>query len=332
MSLASGHVEELLEHLTARDPDAALALVLDLADRGVPVIDLLTDLLAPVQIEVGHRWHRAAYNVADEHAATAIVDAVVSVLGAHAPAVAARGRRVAVVCAEGEWHLLPARLLAEVLRSEGFAVTFLGGSVPPAQLGRFLAASPPEVIALSCTTALSLEGVLHCTQVAHHAGIPVLVGGSALGTDNHRARVLGADLWAPDARAAVDQLRAPLPAALAVATADVRGASELARRRDAIVDRALDRLAARPDHAPADPAEADQTREDLQLVIDFARAAVLTRDPRVLHELLPWLEVLLAVRGVPAPTFHSSLALLAEASDHPGLSGLLTTALAERGG
>lgn len=322
-------VPDLLELLTARDTDAALALVLDLADRGTPVPELLTDLLGPAQIEVGRRWHRAAYNVADEHAATAIVDTIVSVLGAQSPPVPVDGPKVTVVCAEGEWHLLPARLVAEVLRGEGFAVTFLGASMPPAHLARFLETSPPDVLAVSCTTAMSLDGVLVCASVAHNAGVPVIAGGSALGPDDHRARVLGVDLWAPDLHQAVARLRAPLPTTFAVASADVRGAADLARRREAIVDATLERMVAGvPDYVRYDDAQQQRTREDLAYLVDFARAGVLTRDPRVLLDVLPWLEVLLDARGVPTATFRSSLRLLAEASEHPAMAATIHEALA----
>lgn len=322
-------VPDLLEHLTARDADAALKLVLDLADRGTPVANLLTDLLGPAQIEVGRRWQRAAYNVADEHAATAIVDTIVAVLGAQAPNVEVVGPRVTVVCAEGEWHLLPARLVAEVLRTESFAVTFLGASMPPAHLARFLEATPPDVLAVSCTTAMSLDGVLLCAQVAHNAGVPVIAGGSALGPDDHRARVLGADLWAPGVHQAVDLLRSPLPTTLAAATADIRGATDLAHRRDAIVDVTLERMVATvPDYVRYDDAQQQRTREDLGYLVDFARGAVLTRDPRVLLDVLPWLEVLLDARGVPTPTFRASLRLLADASDHPEMAAIIHHALA----
>ena len=328
MTVTHDHVDELLAHLTSRDADAALDLVLDLADRGVPSIDLLTQLLGPAQVEVGRRWHRAAYNVADEHAATAIVDAIVSVLGAHSPPVAVDGPRVAVVCAEGEWHLLAARLVAEVLRAEGFPVTFLGASMPPPHLARFLESSPPDVVAISCTTAMSLDGVLQCTQVAHDAGVPVIVGGSALGPDGHRAHVLGADLWAPTPGDAVALLRGPVPRSLASATADVRGALELTRRRDEMVERALQRIeAGSTELARADDAQRQHLREDLEHLVEFGRAAVLTRDPRVLADALPWLEVLLGPRGVPAPSFRGALEHLAAASGHPGLRAMVEEAL-----
>ncbi len=343
MSDVHARVPDLLDLLTARDTDAALALVLDLADRGTPVPELLTDLLGPAQIEVGRRWHRAAYNVADEHAATAIVDTIVSVLRAQSPPVPVDGPKVTVVCAEGEWHLLPARLVAEVLRGEGFAVTFLGASMPPAHLARFLETSPPDVLAVSCTTAMSLDGVLVCASVAHNAGVPVMAcaeeadksgvpviaGGSALGPDDPRARVLGVDLWAPDLHQAVARLRAPLPTTFAVATADVRGAADLARRREAIVDATLERMVAGvPDYVRYDDAQQQRTREDLAYLVDFARAGVLTRDPRVLLDVLPWLEVLLDARGVPTGTFRSSLRLLAEASEHPAMAATIHEALA----
>jgi methanogenic corrinoid protein MtbC1 len=43
-----------------------------------------------------------------------------------------------VTCAEGEWHSLPARMVAEVLRLHGWQVTFLGASTPADHLRRLL--------------------------------------------------------------------------------------------------------------------------------------------------------------------------------------------------
>lgn len=82
-----------------------------------------------------------------------------------------------------------------------------------------------------------------------------------------------------------------------------------------------------PDYAAYDDSQRQRTREDLGHLVDFARAAVLTRDPRVLADVLPWLESLLDARGVPTPTFRTSLRLLAEASEHPAMARLLDEAL-----
>lgn len=318
------HLAAFLGHLDARDARAATDLAVDLALRGASLPDLFARLIGPAQAEVGRRWSQDAYSVADEHAATAIVDAVVAVLATQVPPQASGGPRVALTCPEGEWHVLPARLTAEVLRWGGCPTTFLGGSLPAHHLARFLAATPVDVVAVSCTTPLALPGVLASVEVAHAAGLPVLAGGRALGPDGRRARTLGADLWAPDAQTALDLLAAPLPVELATSTAAVADAEAIAAARDELVDRAVAVLEAGPaDYASYDDAQRARTAEDLGYLVEVAAAALLVGDPTVFTDLVVWLDEVLVHRGVPAGTLERSLALL-EAADGPAaLAALL---------
>lgn len=186
------HVAAMADHLFARDLVGAKVLALQLLGLGIEIGALLTHLIAPAQAVVGERWHRNEASVADEHGATAVADALVTVLTAVPPR-SPRGPHVVVACAEGEWHLLAARLVAETLRDGRYDVTFLGPSMPAAHLGRFLEATTPDVLAVSCSTALAFEGVASFVIVAHGLGVPVLAGGRALGPDDHRATLLGAD-------------------------------------------------------------------------------------------------------------------------------------------
>ena len=327
MSPPSAHVGAFLDRLIARDQAGAIALATSLADEGISVTEILATVVAPALAEIGERWHRDEYGVADEHAATAVADAVVSVLTAHERWTAA-DVRVAVVCAEGEWHLLPARLMAELLRFDGFDVTFLGGSMPAAHLRRYLASARTDVVAISCSTPLALEGVLSSTLAAHEAGVPVIVGGRALGPDDHRARALGADLWAPDPATAAELLRQPLPPALATPTADVAGAIELSLRSDEIVAGAVVELARLfPRYATFTPEQQQRTREDFAFIVSFAATAVLTRDPRVFSEFLEWLDALLQARGLPPTTLELSLTALQAATRDPSLTRLLREAM-----
>ncbi len=124
MSPRDREAEAFHGHLEAHDLESARALALGLLDEGVSVADVLREVVARAQVDVGERWHRSEYSVADEHAATAISDAVVSLLASERAPVTEEPH-VVVVCVEGEWHLLPARLLVESLRADGFRVTFL---------------------------------------------------------------------------------------------------------------------------------------------------------------------------------------------------------------
>jgi methanogenic corrinoid protein MtbC1 len=312
--------------LLARDVDEARFLALQLLDGGLGIGEVLTKVIAPAQAEVGERWLRDEASVADEHAATAVAETVVSVItGIARPP--ATGPHVVVACAEGEWHLLAARLLGETLRGAGCGVTFLGASMPAAHLARFLRSSAPDVLAVSSSTPLTLEGVLSFVHVAHEVGIPVIAGGRGLGTDDRRAVVLGADLWAPDALAAVERLAEPLPKRLRRPTADAGAAMELSLRLPTLVDAAMALLGERfPPFASYSSDQVARTKEDFGYILQFAQAAILLRDPALFDDFLTWLQRLLVARGVPARALTLSIDILREVQDVPALGELLAGA------
>jgi len=302
------HIEQFLGYLITRDARACVDVAVALADEGVPVPEVLTGVVGPAMVEIGDRWLRNELTVADEHAATAIADTVVSVLTATGPQTSAAPPVVTVACAEGEWHTMPPRLLAGVLRAEGFDVTFLGPSMPPAHLAKFLEQSRPDVLGISCSTPLTFAGVLSCVAVAHDAGIPVLVGGRAFGTDDLRARVLGADLWAFSGPAAAGLLRQPLGQELNEPSADVGAAGELLSEQDNVVAAAMGELSHRFGVvARFDDFQRTRTSEDFAFIVQFAAAAILTGDPRLFDDFLAWLDQLLLARGLPPETVVASL-------------------------
>jgi len=324
--LSTVHIERMAEAFLARDVFEAKQIALDLLDAGVGIGEVMTHLIAPAQARIGDRWHLNEASVADEHAATAVADAVVSVLTTITPP-AAKGPHVVVACAEGEWHLLAARLLAETLRGDGFRISFLGGSMPAAHLARFLETTAPDVLAVSASTPLALEGVLAFVHVAHSAGVPVIAGGRALGSDDHRAHVLGADLWAPDALAASKSLQQPLPRVLNAPTADTGTAMEISLHAPALVAAAMSEFEMRfPAVLEYTPEQRARTREDFGYIIQFAQAALLTRDAGLFDDFLDWMTQLLVARRVPAEALTLALDTLTAVTGIRELEQLLRNA------
>ncbi len=305
-----------MHHLEARDREAALALVRRRSADGVTGSDLITTLLAPAQRRVGTLWQDDHWNVAQEHAATAIVDAALAELELANHTAPSRGS-VVVTCAEGEWHALPARMLAEELRHLGWGVTFLGGSTPARDLARFIAAVEPVAVAISCSMATLLPGAQRSIEAVHRHGLPVLAGGLGLGADPARAVAIGADGWAATAAGAVEVLdgwserRPSLGAAgsqrAAIAFAAVR--ADLLRS------------------APA-AASQPQVHDALGQVLRAAEAALAAHDPTVLTEVLTWSWSVGAPRGLEPTHFEQGVAELAKAAahDHPAARALLERA------
>jgi methanogenic corrinoid protein MtbC1 len=301
----------LLELARAGRPRPAISLALNLLREGLSFRDLVAHHLVPVQREVGRLWQEHLWSVADEHAATAVIDGVLgaAALDIEAPAVP-RGE-VLVACVEQEYHSLPARLGAELLRDAGWSVTFLGGSVPAQDLQLYAVTAATDLVVLSCTVAENLPGARRGVAAISDLGLPAVVAGGAVGTDL-RARWLGASAWIGPTDDPTDVLSRPLPPA---------------RRRDDRVAAAVQLDLASGDIAAAcmerlfpaieqmsryTPAQLSATRSDVDHLLRHLVLALDVGEPAIFHDLVRWLAVVLQARNVPASVLPTSLDVLAE--------------------
>ncbi|WP_158648004.1 cobalamin B12-binding domain-containing protein [Nocardioides houyundeii] len=313
MTAAVAH-EEISRYLElARNGEiaGARAVVTRLLGQGVPPESVIVDLLCAAQRELGERWHRNEWSVADEHLVSGQTQRALDAMFAGGPPVPGDRGHVLVVCAEGDWHSLPAQVVAEVLRGRGWDVSCLGASTPAAHVAAYLDRRPATAVAVSCSLPLFFMGVRRIAEVAHERRIPVLAGGRALGTDGRRAAMLGADAWAPDAAAAAKTLEAwtmappveqavaaPVPPAYSLLQSR---AAELARVATESLERSL------PEVARYDGEQRARTLEDLEFIVRFVAAAGLVEDDNVLVDLVVWLGELLGHRRVPRAALVAGL-------------------------
>jgi methanogenic corrinoid protein MtbC1 len=197
-SAASPLFPAYLEALGAADVRAAVAAVDAGLARGIAPDELVRDLVARGQREVGRLWQTGAWTVADEHAATAVSEQVLALLRPRRGR-SPRAKRVVLACPEGEAHTMPARIAADLGALAGVETVMLGGGLPAEHLGSYLRKTRPDALALSVTLTTNLVPAWQALQVAHIVGVPVVVGGAAWGHGQSRARALGADLRLDDA-------------------------------------------------------------------------------------------------------------------------------------
>ncbi|KDN19598.1 cobalamin B12-binding domain-containing protein [Amycolatopsis rifamycinica] len=332
------HAERLWKAVTAGDEYAAADLVVRALGEGIDPESVLLDVIAAVQRRVGREWAANRLTVAQEHAATAINDRVIAGFGHLLERPEPHLGRITVACVDGEWHAMPARLLAEVLRLRGFAVDYLGAQVPAPHLVTHLHRTGPDAVALSGSLATRLPAAHATITACQAAATPVIAGGAAFGPDGRYARLLGAEAWAPDARAAADRLADPLPRPHA-AQQPQDALPHLADQEYTLVTRSSGRLvktvlAGLAERIPAMRAYTEQQRqytaEDLAHIVEFLATALYVDDATLFTDFLSWTAGILTARGVPATALVPALELLeAELRDFPRATGLLRTARAE---
>jgi methanogenic corrinoid protein MtbC1 len=330
------YADLLWDAVIGMEERSAVDVAVDALSDGLDPEALLLDVVGGVQRRIGRAWADNTISVAQEHAATAINERVVASLAGHLPRPRADRGRVTIACVDGEWHAMATRLLAEVLTLRGFRVDYLGAQVPTPHLITHLHRTSPDVVALSASLPTRLP-VAHATITAcQSAGVPVVVGGAAFGPDGSYARLLGAQGWAPDARAAADLLAEGRLARPKTLHEPIDDLPHLADQEYTMVSRSSGRLvramlAGLEERVPAmrdyDEAQRQHTIEDLAHIVDFLAAALYVGQGPLFSTFLLWTADVLAARGVPAFSLLPALDLLAgELRDFPRATALLTHA------
>jgi methanogenic corrinoid protein MtbC1 len=334
VALRQETTDRYLELIGAGDEPGSVALVLKLLDEGVSAEAVLLDVVATAQARVGQLWAEDLWSVAREHAATAISERAVAAVAARSATRPTRGR-VTVACADGEWHALPVRITAEILRLRGWRVDFLGASVPGSHLVAHLHQTDADTVALSCMLPTRLPQAHTAITASQAVGVPVIAGGPGFGADGRHASLLGADAWAPRADAAADRLAAddwpPLVAATRARHLPGGEYGLLLARRSALIDAAIQRFVdVYPPLAGYDDPQRESTMEDLAQIIDFLAAALYVDDVTVFTDFAGWMTRVLAARGLPETALTTGLEICRELlPDHPRAQAMLACGVLE---
>ncbi len=328
-------VEAYLRVLERGDRLAALRQVRGLRLGGHDVLSLVQQLLAPAQLRVGELWLRDSWSVGQEHAATAVSETIIEWLAAERERQTltdAQATEVVVSCVEQEWHALPALMVAEHLRAEGFAVSYLGANRSTSGLVRQIQDSGPSAVLLSCSLSAFLPLARRQIEAVRDTGTPVVVGGAAFDPDGRRAATLGATGFATSVVGLADLVRSLPTAVRSAPPLTHHGAEEalvLLGQRESLADRVEQHLLASLDLAGTD----DLTRgdgwfrvlsEQLPLLVGSVAGALVCDDPQIVVHALSWAQEVLTARSAPVAARPALEAGLLDAlHDLPEASRLL---------
>lgn len=183
----------LLELLIRGDRKEAQELILQTDDAGVPLDALFDKVLRPGLRETGERWAKGEITVGQEKEISAFVrDIIAHLASRHRPEERSQGPAVVAACVEGEYHELGLRMLAVLLRREGYVVFYLGPNVSREFLIERVKARQPEAVLLAVARSELLPALSETIAALHYAdGIDhqpaVIVGGAGVPED-----------WRPD--------------------------------------------------------------------------------------------------------------------------------------
>src|SRR3954454_12080196 len=215
MTLDAGPFRQAyLEALLARDVGAARRVVDAALEAGLAVPDIYLGVLQAALYDIGRCWAVGDFSIAEEHAATAVTQSLLGMLGPRMRTAPKDGRLAIVTGSPEERHALGVQMVADFLESDGWEVLNLGASTPARDLAQMADMERPDVVALSTSTPAGLPGAAEAVPALVSLEAPPLVvlGGQLWhGRARADAGMLGADLVVDDPRELIALLRERLP-------------------------------------------------------------------------------------------------------------------------
>lgn len=190
--------ERLLQRLLAADQAGSWKVIEAAQASGMELRNVYLDMVIPAMRSVGEKWIEGEISVAGEHAASQVMNRVVSRLSAQ---IARRGvskGTVVLGTSATELHVLPLMIAADMIRLEGFEVLDLGANLPPDSFAEVVATQQRLVaVGISVTAPDQAEAVRDTiAKLRAKIDVPIFVGGSAVDGLEH-AKLLGADFGGP---------------------------------------------------------------------------------------------------------------------------------------
>ena len=172
---------------------------------GIIPSKLYLDVLMPVQVEIGARWHRGEVTIPQEHIATQITLRQMARLRAMLKTRVKLGLRAVVSSVEGDQHFIGAQAVADFLVVDGWEVDFLGADIPTDHMVMYVKAREAHLVCVSVALTKLVPTAQHLiSELKKLTPTPkIIVGGSAFSANPDLASSLQADAYTNDPQEAV---------------------------------------------------------------------------------------------------------------------------------
>jgi MerR family transcriptional regulator, light-induced transcriptional regulator len=115
-----------------------------------PAEDVCLNVLQPVLVTVGAKWHSGEFTIGHEHFISNLVRRrLLAMLAAAAPP--HHEKKIVTACAPDEYHELGLLMISVFLRREGYPVIYLGQNTSPLRMEEVLQRTQPDMVLMSAT-------------------------------------------------------------------------------------------------------------------------------------------------------------------------------------
>ena len=176
---------------------------------GVIPSKLYLEVLMPVQVDIGARWHRGEVTIPQEHIATQITLRQMGRLRSMLKTRLKLGLKAVVSSVEGDQHFIGAQAVSDFLVVDGWEVDFLGADIPTDHMVMYVRAREADLVCVSVAlSSLVPTAQKLVTQLKKLDRPPkIILGGSAFVAKPELAPSVGADAYVQDPQEAVTVAR-----------------------------------------------------------------------------------------------------------------------------
>ena len=164
-------------------------IVTHLLKENTETTTIYTELFQKSLYRVGELWAMNRVSVAVEHLATAITERMLAnVYPALLSNVSPNGRKALICCSVNEYHQIGARMVADIMETRGWDVSFLGANTPVNDMLLMIQEKQSEILGLSVSIYFNMTSLHRTIEIvrASFPGLNIFVGGQGFrwgGTD-----------------------------------------------------------------------------------------------------------------------------------------------------
>lgn len=200
------------EQLLLGDRLACRSLIDQALGRGATAYELLTQLIWPTMERLQALYREDRISISQLNLATRLNRSLTDQLTGLLDRELANGKTVLIICGDDEPEELGGQICADLFESEGYTTRFAGGGIPNDEVLRLIGDIRPDLLVLFGTLPSGMPAarklIDYLREVNCCPNMQVMCCGGIYKRAEGLAEEIGADLYAPDAAAAVEVAQA----------------------------------------------------------------------------------------------------------------------------